>query len=130
MPFKDSVNNLISQGSLYQTGTEFKNDGKTWKIVGSNYDDRSNDRIFDTPQAIKSFLNDNIYYYIKDINDSNSTGQTSVSHRDISNWHQIIMPKGFRFGGKRKTRKLKKSKRKYTRKSKKTNKKRRSTRRR
>ena len=131
MTFRRPVKQLISPGDLFRTGAEFKNDGKIWQITGNNYNSFGEDnKIFDTPEAIQSFLNDNIHYYIRDINDPNSKGDNFVAHRDISNWHKIIMPKGLRFGGKRKTRKLKKSKRKHTRKSKKTNKKRRSTRRR
>ena len=133
MGFKESpINVLLQQHDLIPNGTKYKHvqTGTMYRITGNNLDDLTSS--VGNNLSKHDLKREYVIYTLKADDGSTST----ASHgelKDQKGWtkdtffHRIT---GLKFGGKRKTRRVKKSKRKHTRKSKKTNKKRRSTRRR
>ena len=133
MGFKESpINELLHQSDLIPNGTKYK-DVKTQKMYSITGNNLNNLKSSVGNNLSKHDLKrDSVSYTLK----ADDGSEKTVNHgllKDQYGWTKdtfVSRNLGFHFGGKRKTRKLKKSKRKHTRKSKKTNKKRRSTRRR
>ena len=101
---------------------------KVWKVIDNNYDYWSSDKSkYNLPTHQQA--SGGIKYTLVNKNNESEKITDVAQNRLKAHGYGILTSLGLA-GGKRKTRKLKKSKRKHTRKSKKTNKKRRSTRRR
>ena len=135
MGFQESrIQDLLQQSDLIPVGTKYKEvkTGKMYHITGNNLNTQQ--RNVGNQMSKHDLKRSFISYTLKP--DDSSGSEKTVTHADLKDqwgWTKdtvLSRTFGFHFGGKRKTRKLKKSKRKHTRKSKKTNKKRRSTRRR
>jgi hypothetical protein len=134
MGFQESrINELLHQSDLIQNGTEYKDvkSGKMYRITGNNLNGLTSS--VGNNMSKHQLKRDYIIYTLTADDGSTTTAYHGELKDQQHPWRKntfLYRRFGVKLGGKRKTRKLKKSKRKHTRKSKKTNKKRRSTRRR